>query len=103
MGLAELACAGRDMRERRNVLKVIGTDWTSYGQVLRGAELLRSRCDRIIETLVEEGVIESHLIGSKMHFRRRQDDTVDEPEWASNVSDLLRVARGLAADPDEMN
>ncbi len=103
MGLAELACAGRDMRERRNVLKVIGNDWTSYGQVLRGAELLRSRCDRIIETLVEEGIIESHLIGSKMHFRRRQDDTVDEPEWASNVSDLLRVARGLAADPDEMN
>jgi len=103
MGLAELASAGRDMRERRNVLKVIGTDWTSYGQVLRGAELLRSRCDRIIETLVEEGAIESHLIGSKMHFRRRQEDTVDEPEWASNVSNLLRTARSMVADPDEMH
>jgi hypothetical protein len=100
MGLAELACAGRDMRERRNVLKAIGNDWTSYGHVLRGAELLRSRCDRIIETLVEESAIESHLIGSKMHFRRRQDDTVDEPEWAANVSGLMRAARGLTADDD---
>jgi hypothetical protein len=104
MDLAALAASGRDMRERRNVLRAIGTDWVPYGSVLRGAELLRSRADRIIETLVEEGAIESHLIGTRMHFRRRLDDTaLSEPEWASSVSNLMAVARGMTQDPDDLN
>lgn len=103
LGLADMAHPDRDMRDRTSVLRAIGSEYTPYGVVLREAQLLRHRADRIIETLLEEGAIISGSVvrGGKSvtAYRKVLNDDVGLP-FDAGANALLAVARRGGDDLD---
>ena len=64
----------RDMRHRRQVLDVVGTDWTVFAEILRNARLLKRRCQEILESLEAEGTIRRLQVAGEPHpYYQRTD------------------------------
>lgn len=98
--LSEMSHSSKDMRERAAVLRSIGEGWTTYGDVLKQSQVLKMRGDALIETLLEQELIEFKVVNGRMCYRKTADAFVDDVA-VPEADDILGIARGFSGSGAE--
>lgn len=95
MDLVENIAASDEMREQRTLFHAIETTWTARGDALRKAQLTLRRGKIYLETLMDQGLIETTVQGETAFYRRRANGGVRSYDYT--VESLPPPPVGLPA------
>jgi hypothetical protein len=84
--LGEMIASSKDMKDRAAVLRILGNGTLPLGLILKHGEMLKKRGREILDTLIEERMVEMVQIGNETCYRRSPENHLRLVQFAEEVS-----------------